>query len=151
MTITVTSPCASMLVESDLFNITNTSNSIAVKINGGTAITLTPTASAANYTITPALLGLESFTEGVYDITLTSVLVDTTVASEQRCVPILCDLLCQDTTLSWYNGTDNIAKALALEGIQAATDCETCGCSIMLALYNTLIDDTTPTIGCGCP
>lgn len=150
MTLTVTSPCASILVESPLFNITNNSNSISVKINGASAIVLTPTDSATSYTITPELLGLETMPQGVFDITLESVLVDTSVVKDQRCVALLCDLLCDDNTLSLYEGTDNIVKVLALEGIKAATDCETCGCDIMLALYNTLIDDTTTTIGCGC-
>lgn len=150
MTITVTSPCASMLVESSLFNITNTSNSISVKINGGTEIILTPADTAVNYTITPLLLEVDSFAQGVYDITLTSTLIDTTVAKDQRCVALLCDLLCENSTLALYENTDNIVKVLALEGIKAATDCETCGCDVMLALYNTLIDDTTTTIGCGC-
>lgn len=150
MTLTVSPTCTSIVVDSDLFNITNVSNSIAVKINGATAITLTPSASANTYTITPELLDLTAFTEGVYDITLTSVLVDNAVSSEQACAPILCDLYCQDTTLGWYLGTDNLDKVLALEGIKAAADCETCGCSIMLALYNSLTDGTTNSCGCGC-
>lgn len=150
MTLTVTPECASILVESDLFNITNTSNSITVKINGGSAIILTPAATVGSYTITPELLDLTTFTEGVYDITLSSVLVDSTSSTDQGCAPIICDLLCQDTTLAWYGDTSNIAKVLALEGIKAAAGCETCGCSIMLALYNSLSDEPTPSCGCGC-
>lgn len=150
MTLTVASECASILVESALFNITNESNSISVKINGGTAIVLTPTASATNYTITPELLDVETFSEGVYDITLTSVLLDSSIETDQGCAPIICDLLCQDTTLAWYADTANVDKVLALEGIKAAADCETCGCAIMLTLYNSLSNDSTPSCGCGC-
>lgn len=150
MTLTVASECVSILIESDLFNITNESNSVSVKINGGTAVVLTPTASATSYTITPELLDVETLTEGVYDITLTSVLLDSSVQTDQGCVPILCDFLCQDSTLSWYKDTTNIDKVLALEGIKAATDCVTCGCSVMLTLYNSLSNDSTPSCGCGC-
>ncbi len=150
MTLTIASQCASILVDSDLFNITNISNSIAVKINGAAAITLTPSASASNYTITPELLDLDTFTEGVYDITLSSVLIDSSTATDQGCAPIICDLLCKDSTLAWYADVSKIDKALALEGIKAAANCETCGCSIMLTLFNSLTDASAPTCGCGC-
>lgn len=150
MTLTVSSTCTNIVVDSDLFNITNISNSIAVKINGGTAITLTPSASASSYTITPELLNLTTLTEGVYDITLSVVLVDNSVATEQGCAPVICDLLCKNSTLSWYTNTNNMEKVLALEGLKVAANCETCGCSLMLGLYNTLTNDTTTTCGCGC-
>lgn len=150
MTLTVNADCTEILIASEVFSITNDSNTLSIKINGGTALEVELLSNITNYTLTPEDLDLTTFTEGVYDITLTSVLLDDSVATDQGCTYVLCDLLCQDTTLLWYGDSASIEKVLALEGIKASANCETCSCSIMLSLYNSLSNDTTTICGCGC-
>lgn len=150
MTLTVNSDCTEILIASDLFSITNDSNVLSVKINGGSALEVELLSNITNYTLTPEDLDLTAFTEGVYDITLTSVLLNNSVATDQGCAYVLCTLLCDNTTLSWYKDSTNIEKVLALEGIKAAANCETCSCSLMLTLFNSLSNDPTTTCGCGC-
>jgi len=150
MTLTVNSDCTEILINSELFSITNSSNILSIKVNGGTALEVVLLSNITSYTLTPGDLDLTTFTEGVYDITLTSVLLDNSVATDQGCAYVLCDLLCQDSTLLWYSDKTQIEKVLALEGIKAAANCETCSCSLMLTLFNSLSNDTTTSCGCGC-
>lgn len=149
MTITVNSNCTSILVNSDNFNGNNISNSLSLIINGGTAVVLVPLSNATSYTITPASLDLDVFVEGVYQIELSSVLSDSSVVEDRGCTAVICALKCSESTLLLYKDPINIMKVLALEGLQAATDCVTCSCSLMTDFYNIIKDDES-TCSCGC-
>ena len=148
MTITVNSACTSILVDSATFNAFNISNTIILVVNGGTEIELTPAANATSYTITPATLDLEEFVEGVYDIRLSAVLLDSSVSEDTGCTAVICSLKCDDTTLALYSDSSNIVKILALEGLQAATNCVTCSCDLMTTFYN-IINNNESTSTCG--
>lgn len=149
MTLTVNSTCTSILIESESFNPSNISNTISLIINGGTAIELTPSASATSYTITPTTLSETAFTEGVYEVNLSSVLTDSSVSEDRGCTAVVCTLKCAQDTLSLYSDKANITKVLALEGLLAANDCVTCSCDLMTTFYN-IINNNESTCSCGC-
>lgn len=150
MTLTVDSTCSTIAITSDLFNPANISNTLYVSVNGATEVSVTITASAANFTLEPADLDLTEFAAGVYQLRLVSVAFDSVSYEETTCTALLCDLLCDVDTLSWYGDLNNFDKALALEGLKNASNCTACNCSIMQTLYNFISNDNTTSCGCCC-
>lgn len=150
MTITVNSDCSEIAFTSDLFNPANDSNTLYVSVNGADEVEVTIDANASTYTLVPDDLGVTEFAAGVYQLRLVSVAFDSTSSEEITCTALLCSLLCDSDTLSWYSGTENISKVLALEGLKVASNCVTCNCSIMQTLYNHITDGDTTSCGCCC-
>jgi hypothetical protein len=150
MAVTVNADCSEITLTSDIFNPANISNTLQVSVNGAVGVEVTIPADALTYTLVPQDLDVEEFAQGVYELKLSSVAFDSTSYTETTCTALLCDLLCDATTLSWYADKESFDKALALEGLKAASGCSECNCSITQTLYNHITNGDTSSCGCCC-
>jgi hypothetical protein len=149
MTTVPNSTCTSVTITSSNFNASNLSNSLAVSINGGTAVTINLPASTTSYTFNAASLSVDTLPVGVYEFTLSSVNSLSVSLTDKKCLPLVCSLVCDENILDYYKDKETFSKALAMEALKITTDCDTCTCSLMQNFYNHIIDDTSTT-NCGC-
>lgn len=151
MILTPNASCTQIVVQSDAFSLTNTSNELVVTINNSQEITVTPTASATSYTITAGALSLEELPSGVYSIKLTSVRNDTTVKTDLGCTTLLCAYMCDEDRLNLYTSTDNIEKILAFEGLVNFQSCVSCSCDLANILHDAYLNNQSTNAGsCSC-
>lgn len=150
MTLTVDISCSTIAITSTLFNPANISNNLYISVNGAEEVSISIPANASTFTLEPSDLDVEEFATGVYQLRLVSVAFDSVSYEETTCTALLCSLLCDIDTLSWYGDATKFDKALALEGLKNASNCTACNCSIMQTLYNFISDVNTTSCGCCC-
>lgn len=147
MTATTNDTCTQIDITSSNLSASNTLVEILVSVNGAEQISINPAPSILSYTLLPAALGMTTFAEGTYSISLYTTQSSGDQTSESACALVICDLGCE--VLPLYTDVKNLEKILAYEALIASKDCVSCSCSTSLILYN-IIKDETNVNHCGC-
>lgn len=154
MTITINEDCTGVLINSDYFDPTNQSMTLAITQNCDAEYEVDVDVELGEYTVTPEDVDTTEFVpDGVYRFVLTTVQEDGTTVEESKCIFVNCTSACLMTEafLNVGNDIDCTIKAMAYHALVAAADCPGCTCQDLCTLYNaTGLNGTTDATSCGC-